>query len=258
MPNGRPFYDRLDLGLWALVAMVAVGWYAGKKADFARMSVIAGLWLAALWNLRHGPLGAIALALAAADSWILLKAGIKKNKEAGNRWRGFEKLLLIVSGVIFAGEAVITMTRAVFYERRNFPVGAVEYLKTHDYPGRAFNKYGWGGYLEWKMPDEKWFIDGRMDYWVADDTPSGESNRVFKDYLGVLKGEIPAEEIWNKYGIRTVILESRKGFSETKFLLKWSRQGGRPEEGFDLAEELLARGWTKVYEDNVAVILEKI
>jgi len=53
-------------------------------------------------------------------------------------------------------------------------------------------------------------------------------------------------------------LESRKGFSETKFLLKWTRQEGGPEEGFDLVKELLSRGWTKVYEDNMAVVVEKI
>ena len=253
-----PFYDKLDLGLWALVAMAVVGWYAVKKVNFARMSVVVGLWLAALWNLRHGPLGAIALAVAAADSWALLKVKVGKNRIAGNRWKGFEKLLLIVSGVIFVGEAVITLTRAVDYERRNFPVGAVEYLKKNGYPGNAFNKYGWGGYLEWKMPDKKWFIDGRMSNWVTDDSLLGESNWAFKEYLQVLRGEMPVEEVWNKYGIRTVILESRKGFSETKFLLKWTRQEGGPEEGFDLVKELLSRGWTKVYEDNMAVVVEKI
>jgi hypothetical protein len=207
----------------ALVAMFAVGYYVGKNdlPDEVWCKSMAG---SALELATHGR-RSDSSGFGCNHSWTLLKVGVGKNKEAGNRWRGFEKILLIVSGVIFAGEVVITMTRAVFYERRNFPVGAVEYLKTHGYPGRAFNKYGWGGYLEWKMPDEKCFIDGRMSNWVTDDAPPGESNWAFKDYLRVLRGEIPAEEIWNKYGIETLILESRKGFSETKFLLKWSRQG---------------------------------
>jgi hypothetical protein len=48
-----------------------------------------------------------------------------------------------------------------------YPVGAVDYLRTHDVPGNLFNSYAWGGYLiDQLYPDRPVFIDGRTDVYA--------------------------------------------------------------------------------------------
>ncbi|MFC1790245.1 hypothetical protein ACFLZP_02035 [Patescibacteria group bacterium] len=52
-----------------------------------------------------------------------------------------------------------------------YPDGAVEYIKNNPVPERIFNDYNWGGYLIWKLPERKFFIDGRMDNFFVEDEP---------------------------------------------------------------------------------------
>ncbi|HEX6655663.1 MAG TPA: hypothetical protein VF153_05565, partial [Candidatus Limnocylindria bacterium] len=48
-----------------------------------------------------------------------------------------------------------------------YPVGAVEYLRTHDLEGNLFNAYHWGGYLIYELfPNRTVFIDGRTDVYA--------------------------------------------------------------------------------------------
>lgn len=49
--------------------------------------------------------------------------------------------------------------------RRGYPVGAIEYLMDNDRCQNIYNTYEWGGYLVWKLPDKKFFVDGRMTVW---------------------------------------------------------------------------------------------
>ena len=44
-----------------------------------------------------------------------------------------------------------------------FPVGAVNFIKTHHLGGKIFNAMNWGGYLIWNLPNSTTvFIDGRL------------------------------------------------------------------------------------------------
>ncbi|MBN2499223.1 MAG: hypothetical protein JXB38_00570 [Anaerolineales bacterium] len=45
----------------------------------------------------------------------------------------------------------------------SLPVGAVEYLRENEPPGRLMNAYNWGGYLIWELPEYPVFVDGRTD-----------------------------------------------------------------------------------------------
>lgn len=60
-----------------------------------------------------------------------------------------------------------------------FPVGAVEYLRTHDLPGNLFNEYDWGGFIVNRLyPKRPVFIDSRPGmYGVA----------ITREYLTVAK-----------------------------------------------------------------------
>lgn len=58
-----------------------------------------------------------------------------------------------------------------------FPAGAVHYLSEHPQQGNMFNQYEWGGYLEWKLPQVKTFIDSRTDIFEYKD--------VLRDYVAI-------------------------------------------------------------------------
>src|SRR5579864_372247 len=58
-----------------------------------------------------------------------------------------------------------------------FPSAAVRYLNEHPLQGNMFNQYEWGGYLEWKLPQAKTFIDSRTDIF--------EYNGILRDYVAI-------------------------------------------------------------------------
>lgn len=71
--------------------------------------------------------------------------------------------------------------------------GASKYLKENLPNGRGFTFYDWGGYLIWRLPEVKTFIDGRMHLWQIQDhyimeehekliTASGDWDKVFRDF----------------------------------------------------------------------------
>jgi hypothetical protein len=47
-------------------------------------------------------------------------------------------------------------------QEQRFPVGAVDFIKSHHLGGKMFNSMGWGGYLLWNLSGTTTlFIDGR-------------------------------------------------------------------------------------------------
>ena len=121
------------------------------------------------------------------------------------------------------------------WEKKDYPVAAVTYIKTNVLEGQMFNNYNWGGYLIWQLPEYKTFIDGRMTSWRDN---SGYS--VLEDYINMtyypdkyvdkIDGYVAAHNIgWAL---------DKKGSKFTNFLIK-------------------EKGWVQVYEDESAVLLIK-
>jgi hypothetical protein len=77
-----------------------------------------------------------------------------------------------------------------------YPVEAVSYLQTHPPSGRVLNFYLWGGYLNWRDPSVKVFLDSRVDIF--------EYSGVLRDYLDLL-GLNDAALLLDKYKIRYVL-----------------------------------------------------
>lgn len=80
------------------------------------------------------------------------------------------------------------------------PAGAAIYLQRVQAPPHLFTTYDWGGYAIWKLwPRYRVFIDGRAD------TLYGEA--LLRDYLEVHNGEPRAQEVLDRYGVGTVLVE---------------------------------------------------
>ena len=75
-----------------------------------------------------------------------------------------------------------------------------EWLLEQKYEGEGFSEYGWGGYLIWKMPEKKVFVDGRMPSWRWDPADKTQSSWAFKDYRKIME-KADFEDFFNAFAV---------------------------------------------------------
>lgn len=124
------------------------------------------------------------------------------------------------------------------------------------------NEYNWGGYLIWRLPEVKVFIDGRMPHWIALD-----GNSAMKDYIAIIKSNSIKEKegVLKKRRVNTIITMNRpkkeinknqslKNNEITQIINKINTffYG---EENTNLEEDLTKNGWSIAYKDQAAIIL---
>jgi hypothetical protein len=134
-------------------------------------------------------------------------------------------------------------------EDRYYPKKAVAFLQHERPEGNIFSVYSWGGYLIWKYPEKKVYIDGRMAIWQQDGYSALEEGQA------ILAGKKEFQPIFDKYEVTTVLLpvekEPKAGWLDQilKRLLK------KEEVSFSLNQELLDNGWLSIYQDEVAQVI---
>jgi len=114
------------------------------------------------------------------------------------------------------------------------PGDAAEFLKTQP-AGNIFNRYEWGGFLIWQLPEDKIFVDGRMPAWGGP-----ESKSPYTIYLETLQTQPGWEETLDQYNI-TYIFISPGTFMD---LL--------------LAPDSQKFGWQEIYRDKISVIYKHL
>ena len=114
----------------------------------------------------------------------------------------------------------------------NYPCKTL--LKFPDLDGNIFANYEWGGFLIWKKPKSKVFIDGRMPAW--------------KD----VNGE-------NSYPIFLKVLQTQKGWNEKLIGLKTDYILISPNTFLDakLRSNPEAYGWRIIHREEYAVLYKK-
>lgn len=113
------------------------------------------------------------------------------------------------------------------YEAKYFPADAVVYIKENEplRGGRLFNSYNWGGYLIWKNPGTKVFIDGRTDLF---------GDEILGEWVTITQGGIGWQDTLAKWNVTRIIIEPT-----------------RP-----LSAMLPAAGWVERYRDSQAVVFD--
>jgi hypothetical protein len=166
------------------------------------------LLLMALSSLRHIPLWVISAIFITSEGIRLLIAEVGKNKAGVLRLNLLKKILLVSVFLVFICEVVINLYSSYnFSEQKYYPVKAVMYLNKQNFTdGNLFTSYNYGGYLIWKLPGKKVFIDGRMASWRGQGNYPGESNYVFKDYFKMLSNESYFKQMVKKYNIHYILL----------------------------------------------------
>lgn len=257
-----PAITMLNLPLIVLGTFSSVFIWKQRKLLKAEEVALFFLFLIqAIGSRRHIPLLVIlGLPIATKAVWSFYNE-LKSQKPAllrlyqAYRWAWLGVLVIILFQLFFDYSEGISLTEENYY-----PKDAVLFLKENSPSGQIFTEYGWGGYLIWKMPERKVFIDGRMPSWrfIA---PEGETNSAFDDYNRILKGELAYKEIFDKYDIQTVLWTKQKEdtpldvyFEKAEnFLTRF----GYKKRDFKLLKQLERDGWIKVYQDDLAVIFQK-
>lgn len=105
-------------------------------------------------------------------------------------------ILALLAFVVFRFPGPAQIERQV---AQMFPAEVLPYMKSHPPAGRVLNDYDWGGYLGWKDPQFKVFVDSRVDIF--------EYAGVFKDYVAVMLFNDPLR-VLDEYRIRYVLFPS--------------------------------------------------
>ena len=134
-------------------------------------------------------------------------------------------ILIMIASIAYYWPRQAQLQRSV---DNRYPLGAISYLQAHPPTGPIVNYYLWGGFMNWKDPNLKVFVDGRMDIF--------EYSGVFKDYLALL-GLETSEQILDKYKARYILFPRHEPF--TYFMERDSK-------------------WKTVYSDELSVLLEKV
>lgn len=217
--------------------------------------------LQAVGSRRHLPLMVlVGLPIVSKAIWTFYLE-LKTRKDAIKRlyqaykWAWIGVLVIILFQLFFDYSEGISLTEENYY-----PKDAVEYLKENPTSGEIFSEYGWGGYLIWKIPEKKVFIDGRMPSWSWK-APPGELDSAFKVYSEIIKGDLNYDDIFNKYNIRYVLWTRQKEdnpldiyFEKIEnFLIKF----GYKKKRLKLLKQLEEDGWKKIYQNNKSEIYER-
>ena len=133
-------------------------------------------------------------------------------------------LLILVMFAALVKAATVLLPEANLREiRKTMPVEAVAFIRKTAPPGRLFNSYNWGGYLQWELPEYPVFIDGRTDLYDDD---------LINQWLQVIRGETGWQAALDRWQVRLVLLEP-----------------GTPVVG-----QLAQNGWNLLYQDERAVV----
>src|SRR4030042_1806185 len=136
---------------------------------------------------------------------------VSKVKLGPERFRLVNKFFLIGVLIIMTADFGFSLYDASHVsEKKFYPKKAIEYLKNKNFEGEIFSHYGWGGYLIWKLPEKKVFIDGRMPSWRWNRNLPHESNYAMEDYLAISEGEVNYKDVFQKYNVDTVLLPVEK------------------------------------------------
>jgi len=210
MLKDRYFQSLVILGL-------AYGWsvaFRDSRPKLEELLLSTAMLLLSLKAIRHVPFGVITLApllaLALSDG-VLAKlkiwwqrSGVRnrykttagRGRQLGSKVYAMNWLMLCVS--LLLGLAYWRTLASRHMEGGNEFIGwkAVDFVVSRGITGRVFNEYGFGGFMVYRLPAQKVFIDGRADVY---------GDAFVKEYLKIFSGQEGWAEAFDRYEIDYVI-----------------------------------------------------
>lgn len=182
-----------------------------KNFDFLELAIYFFLLAFALSSIRHIPLWAIAAISLTPKAFFHFSKEAGKNKLSKKRY-GKAKviLIIIVLGVFTASSYQNLKISSNLTEKNFYPREAVIFLNRQRISGNVLSTYDYGGYLIWKMPNHKVFIDGRMPSWRRGEEIPNESSDAFSDIRKMFSDKKFMRESVEKYDIEYVLVPKTK------------------------------------------------
>ena len=231
-----------------------------KRFKIEEVMLYALVLLAALLSRRHIPLWVIVSLPLATSALNHFYNEVKSIKNAIPRFKKVYTYTWVGSLILLLSQSFFSIRSASFLrEDRFYPKNAITFLKSELPSSEIFSEYGWGGYLVWKLPEKKVFIDGRMPSWKLREPSSHELTSAFDTYTKLLEGEVDYKKVFNDFGIDTVLWpkNERLGVAERLAIKIENYFVKNKVEKFDLITQLGKDGWEKIYEDETAFIYKR-
>lgn len=214
-------------------------------------------------SIRHIPFWLLTALPMTLTSVMLLFKESGKHPLSRRHFRIAYRVLLGITIVVLSAELFYdyeqsrSMSEGAFY-----PEQAIVYLKKHPSKGNIFSHYNYGGYLDWKLPEKKVFIDGRMPSWRWHTPGSRESNNAFADWENISQGRSHLKKTFTTYAIDTVLWfpesNNQKVSLYGKFIAAIARFLHLHEESDQrFINQLHQNGFHIVYQDDHAAIYRK-
>jgi hypothetical protein len=233
-------YQIFEALLLALIAGVALSPRRPRVTEVLLMLAFTYLGLASVRNINLfavivAPLVAVYLSfawrawrtrgMADAPSGHTTRPGVTPAKAVLNL-----ALAAVIAGTVLVVSAPgLTYAHNVQMQARQFPAGAVRYLRAHRPAGPLLNSYDWGGYLIWTLyPRVRVYVDGRPDMY---------RDHFMDDFVHTYYAQPGWQATLRRRGVRLVLVEPTSGL------------------GHALAT---TRGWRVAYHDAVSVLYERI
>lgn len=237
-PDFHTFYGKQFLVL--LGGVIAVLSSVRPRPDLRRLALILLMMAGALVSRRNIPLFALLVsplvALHANAAWKALPfrrlGNVQDTFQEGEAaarpglWLAPVLAILLLLGLT-RGAVAGTQLVPDQFDPKVFPVAAVDWAREHDVSGRVFNLFTWGGFMVYAWPEQPIFIDGMTDYFDRD---------ILDDYLTISGVQTPWAERMEERDIDLVLMP--------------------PAAHLVYALELQG-GWSEVYADSVAVLLQR-
>jgi hypothetical protein len=168
------------------------------------------LGVAALYGFRHQRHTVLFAEVAAP---ILIVAAEQLRRDVVERFPGLGASRIAAARLCAAGVAAIALFQVGAYAttlwkhgleirfgRLDYPVDAVDFLRTHDLRGNVAFPFEWGAYAIWEMaPDVRVFIDGRFE--------AVYPKRVIDDYFAFMNGSPGWERVLDEYPTDVVVVQ---------------------------------------------------
>jgi hypothetical protein len=211
-----------------------------------KVSVFLLVVVVSLSSFRNLPFGVLIGASIALECMNLFYIDLKllKRKSVIQRFWKFNMLFCLSTFIIFAMSVLLSIKNADKISVRTYPTNAINFLKSKSVTGEVFSEYKWGGYLIWKLPSQRVFIDGRMPSWESHASPIQESGDAFEEYSKIVNGH-NAESYFDKYNIQTILVTN----PNNAYLIS----AITPQ----FIAEVENGEWKKIYEDDIALIYER-
>ncbi|MBI2029206.1 hypothetical protein HYT02_02210 [Candidatus Gottesmanbacteria bacterium] len=172
---------------------------------------------------------------------IIIDLSYNRLQKIGNQ-PGFPKLANLLTALLIVIVGYFSLSRSIpliFDEKaycnqiQKYPCEAIKYLKENPLGiNNVFAPYEWGGFLEWKLPEYKYFSDGRMVVWQS---PEGESP--YLTNLKIMQAKEKYQDILDRYNTQTLLIPSGSSL--------------------DLDIQNSKTLWNEIYRDEVSVIYLK-